>query len=114
MPTRCGTARRCARRACGWTAWCGSTRRRAATRRCRSSTWRSSRVRHDRAHRAGPLTRTAMQLAAFIAANIEPILRDWVAFARTRIPVAGGMTELALRNDAADILAEIAHDMLRP
>ncbi|MFL6661471.1 MAG: ATP-binding protein [Rhizobacter sp.] len=55
-----------------------------------------------------------MQLAAFIAANIEPILRDWVAFARTRIPVAGGMTELALRNDAAGILTEIAHDMLRP
>jgi signal transduction histidine kinase len=46
--------------------------------------------------------------------NIEPILADWVAFARTRLPAARDMNDLALRNDAPQILAEIAHDMGRP
>jgi signal transduction histidine kinase len=54
-----------------------------------------------------------MRLASFIIDNIELILTDWVAFAKTRLPAATGMTELALRNDAHSILTEIAQDMRR-
>lgn len=52
-----------------------------------------------------------MRLADFISSNIENILSEWVAFARTKISVGQGMTELALRDDAAAILSEVARDM---
>ena len=52
-----------------------------------------------------------MRLADFISNNIENILGEWVAFARTRISVGPGMTDLALRDDAAAILHEVARDM---
>jgi signal transduction histidine kinase len=55
-----------------------------------------------------------MRLAQFISTHLEAILTDWVSFARTRVASSHGMTELALRNDAADILTEIARDMLSP
>jgi signal transduction histidine kinase len=55
-----------------------------------------------------------VRLADFIIANIEPIVGDWVAFARTRLPASRDMNDLALRNDAPQILAEIADDMGRP
>jgi signal transduction histidine kinase len=52
-----------------------------------------------------------MRLADFISLNIEKILSEWVAFARTRISVGQGMTDLALLDDAAAILHEVARDM---
>ena len=52
-----------------------------------------------------------MRLADFISSSIENILGEWVAFARTRIAVGQGMTDLALRDDAAAILREVARDM---
>lgn len=55
-----------------------------------------------------------MRLADFITTNIEPILLEWVAFARMLVPAAGNQSELALRDDAAPILIEIARDMCLP
>ncbi|MEP6501785.1 MAG: HAMP domain-containing sensor histidine kinase [Betaproteobacteria bacterium] len=52
-----------------------------------------------------------MRLADFISSNIENILSEWVAFARTKISVGQAMTDLALRDDAAAILMEVARDM---
>lgn len=52
-----------------------------------------------------------MRLADFISSNIETILSEWVAFARTKLSVGQGMTDLALRDDAAAILGEVARDM---
>jgi signal transduction histidine kinase len=51
-----------------------------------------------------------MRLADFILANIEPILAEWEAFARSLAPGAK-MTKLALRNDAGSILLAAARDM---
>lgn len=55
-----------------------------------------------------------MRLADFITASIEPILVEWVAFARTLVPTAPDQNELTLRDDAASILIEIARDMRLP
>ena len=52
-----------------------------------------------------------MRLADFITSNIETIMGEWVTFARTKVSVGQGMTDLALRNDAAAILLEVARDM---
>jgi signal transduction histidine kinase len=52
-----------------------------------------------------------MRLADFILANIEPILADWEAFARSIWP--GAKTDpLALRDHAEDILRATARDMM--
>lgn len=51
-----------------------------------------------------------MRLAEFILANVEPILTEWDAFARSLAPGAK-MTKLALRNDAEAILLAAARDM---
>ncbi|WAK00505.1 sensor histidine kinase [Methylobacter sp. YRD-M1] len=51
-----------------------------------------------------------MRLAQFILANVEPILAEWEAFARSLAPGAK-MTKLALRNDAEAILLATARDM---
>lgn len=55
-----------------------------------------------------------MRLADFITANTEAILVEWTAFARIAQPAAGDLSELALRDHAAQILTEIASDMGRP
>jgi signal transduction histidine kinase len=52
-----------------------------------------------------------MPLADFIAQNMEAILAEWESFAATLLPVAGGMTSLALRDHAPDILAAVAKDI---
>lgn len=52
-----------------------------------------------------------MKLSEFIAANVAQIIRDWEAFARTQLPAAARMSDLALRNDAEHILEAIAHDI---
>ncbi len=51
-----------------------------------------------------------MRLAEFILANIEPILVEWEAFARSLVPGAN-MTIAALRDDAGSILRATARDM---
>lgn len=51
-----------------------------------------------------------MRLADFIVANVEFILAEWDAFARSLTP-GRTMTKLALRNDAEAILRAIARDM---
>lgn len=51
-----------------------------------------------------------MRLAEFILANVEPILVEWEAFARSLLPGAD-MTVVALRDDAGSILLATARDM---
>lgn len=51
-----------------------------------------------------------MRLAEFILANIEPILAEWEAFARSLLPGAD-MTIVELRDDAGSILLATARDM---
>lgn len=51
-----------------------------------------------------------MRLSHFIDANIEPILLEWVNFARAILPGAN-MDNLALRDHAAEILLATATDM---
>ncbi|MEO6079355.1 MAG: sensor histidine kinase [Steroidobacteraceae bacterium] len=55
-----------------------------------------------------------MRLAEFITANLDPILADWVQFARQQQPAASGMDERALLDHGKLILQEIAADMNRP
>lgn len=53
---------------------------------------------------------TSMRLAAFIRAEIEPILTDWEAFAKTISP-AMYMDKTRLRDHAREMLLEIAKDL---
>jgi signal transduction histidine kinase len=55
-----------------------------------------------------------MRLAAFIAANLEAIVDECEAFARTLLPAASGMDREALRDHAAQMLVAIATDMRVP
>jgi signal transduction histidine kinase len=52
-----------------------------------------------------------MKFDAFIDANLDVIVAEWVAFARTLLPAATAMSELALRNHSREILIAIAKDM---
>jgi signal transduction histidine kinase len=52
-----------------------------------------------------------MRLADFIERNMEPILGQWEAFAATRLPAAGAMRSLELRNHAQQILEAIVADL---
>jgi signal transduction histidine kinase len=53
-----------------------------------------------------------MRLAKFILQDMEAILAEWEAFAATLLPAAEGMTPLALRDHAHQILAAVAKDMI--
>jgi len=55
-----------------------------------------------------------LRLSAFISENLDPILVDWVAFARRQLPGANGLNESALLDHGRLILQEIAADMQRP
>jgi uncharacterized membrane protein YdfJ with MMPL/SSD domain len=55
-----------------------------------------------------------MRLAEFILHHIEPILAEWEAFAATLLPAAEGMTPLALRDHAQQILEAVAEDLCTP
>lgn len=55
-----------------------------------------------------------MRLSDFIAANREPILADWEAFARTCAPASGPMDIVALRDHADEMLTVIAADLDTP
>ncbi len=52
-----------------------------------------------------------MTLSEFISGDIEPMVAEWEAFARTRLPAAQGLSSEALRDDAAVMLREFAADM---
>lgn len=55
-----------------------------------------------------------MRLSAFILQQIEPILAEWDAFARTLGPAASEMSALSLRDHARPMLLAIAADMAVP
>jgi signal transduction histidine kinase len=55
-----------------------------------------------------------MRLSVFILQDIEAILAEWDAFARTLGPAAKDMSALALRDHARPILLAIARDMAQP
>jgi signal transduction histidine kinase len=52
-----------------------------------------------------------MRFAEFIRRNMEAILAEWEAFATTLLPAAAGMTSLALRDHAQQILEAVAKDL---
>lgn len=52
-----------------------------------------------------------MRLADFILRNMETIMGEWEEFAATLLPAAGGMTSLALRDHAKQILEAVAKDL---
>lgn len=52
-----------------------------------------------------------MRLADFILLNMEAILAEWESFASTLLPASTGMTSLALRDHAPQILQAIAKDL---
>jgi signal transduction histidine kinase len=55
-----------------------------------------------------------MRLAEFIRLEMEAILAEWETFAAAQLPAAGGMTALALRDHAPDILEAVANDLTTP
>ncbi len=52
-----------------------------------------------------------MKLHAFIENNLDAIVAEWEAFARTLLPAATSMSDLELRNHSREILVAIVHDM---
>ena len=52
-----------------------------------------------------------LRLADFIRVNLEPIVKEWVNFARTRTPASDSMTKLALRDHIEEILDFVADDL---
>lgn len=54
------------------------------------------------------------RLADFIRQNIDLIVAEWTAFARTRTPASDGMTKLALEDHIREILKHIADDLASP
>ncbi len=52
-----------------------------------------------------------MKLSRFINDNMEEILVEWEAFARTQLPAASGMSDLALRDHAKQILTALTKDI---
>jgi len=59
----------------------------------------------------GSFPKGAMRFSAFIESELDEIVIEWGAFARTMLPSAKTMSELALRNHGRDILLAIAKDM---
>lgn len=52
-----------------------------------------------------------MRLSRFINERTEEIVKEWESFARTQLPAAEGMSDLALRDHVEQILAAIARDI---
>ena len=52
-----------------------------------------------------------LRLADFIRLNVEPIVVEWINFARTRTPASDSMTKLALRDHIEEILNFVADDL---
>lgn len=55
-----------------------------------------------------------LHLAQFIVAQRDAILAEWTAFARANQPADRNLSEIELRDHAAQILGEIVADMVRP
>ncbi|HUS09767.1 MAG TPA: sensor histidine kinase [Pyrinomonadaceae bacterium] len=55
-----------------------------------------------------------LRLPDFILRNMETILGEWEEFAATLFPAAAGMTSLALRDHAKQILEAVAKDLSTP
>jgi signal transduction histidine kinase len=55
-----------------------------------------------------------MRLADFIWQNTEALVAEWETFAATLLPAASGMTSLALRDHAKQILEAVAKDLSTP
>jgi signal transduction histidine kinase len=55
-----------------------------------------------------------LRLADFIRLNIEPIVAEWIGFARTRTPASDNMTKLALQDHIVEILRFVADDLEAP
>jgi signal transduction histidine kinase len=55
-----------------------------------------------------------MRLAEFILHEMQVILAEWESFATTLLPAAAGMTPLALRDHAEQILEAVARDLASP
>ena len=55
-----------------------------------------------------------MRLADFIEQNTEPILLEWVEFAKSAAPAAGSMDASALRDHAVEMLKAIVVDLRTP
>jgi signal transduction histidine kinase len=55
-----------------------------------------------------------VRLADFISSNMESILAEWVTFAESCGPAAGGMDRAALRDHAAEMLKDIVKDLRTP
>lgn len=51
------------------------------------------------------------RLADFIRLNVEPIVAEWIEFARTRTPASETMSKLALRDHIEEILNFVADDL---
>jgi hypothetical protein len=52
-----------------------------------------------------------MRFSVFIEENLDAIVAEWEAFARTLRPAATTMSDLALRDHSRDILVAIVKDM---
>jgi signal transduction histidine kinase len=52
-----------------------------------------------------------MRFSAFILANLDSIVGEWESFARTLLPSAKSMSDLALRDHCREILIAVASDM---
>lgn len=55
-----------------------------------------------------------MRLSEFILHRMEAIVAEWEVFAATLFPAAAGMTSLALRDHAQQILEAVAKDLTTP
>lgn len=55
-----------------------------------------------------------MRLADFIVANLDAILEEWESFAAKQLPAAAGLSPLALRDHAPEILNAFAKDLTQP
>jgi signal transduction histidine kinase len=55
-----------------------------------------------------------MRLSDFIVRDMQAILTQWEAFAASRLPAANGMTSLALRDHAQQILEAVVKDLSTP
>ena len=55
-----------------------------------------------------------MRLAHFILRDMQAILANWEAFAATRLPAAGAMESLELRDHAQQMLEAVAADLATP
>ena len=61
-----------------------------------------------------PASAGDLRLADFIRLNVEPIVAEWISFARTRTPASDDMTRLALQDHIEEILQFLADDIEAP